>query len=253
MAELAALVSYLDTLLKPGEFEDASFNGVQVRSAQEQISRVGVAVDAGESVIKMAVDKRCELLIVHHGMMWGSEQPITGAFGRKVALLLSGGCSLFASHLPLDAHAEAGNNVLLARHFELTVEGGFATFGPKQIGVRARSATPRTREYFVEKARALTGAREPLLLPFGPDKISTAGIVSGSGASALAEAAAVGLDLLISGEPKQHVYHDAKEFGINCVFAGHYATETLGVRALGDLLAQNFGIESVFLDEPTGI
>ena len=253
MAELREILRYLTELLTPADFEDASFNGLQVESPSQDIRKVATAVDSGLSIIERATAAKSQLLIVHHGLLWGGVMPIAGTYGKKVNLLLSSGCSLYASHLPLDAHRVVGNNALLAQHFELTLEGGFAEANGKFIGVLARTKSLLTREHFTQQARQLTGCTDALMLPFGPEKISTVGILSGSGAFAIHAAAAQGIDLLISGEPKQQVYHEAKELGVNALFAGHYATETLGVRALGRLLHERFGIEHLFIDEPTGI
>jgi dinuclear metal center YbgI/SA1388 family protein len=217
------------------------------------VSKVAVAVDSGESIIEKAIAAKAELLIVHHGLLWGHEQPITGAFGRKIRKLITGGCSLYASHLPLDGHPEVGNNALLAKFFELSIDSMFVMAGAKPIGVSAHSSVPRSLDFFLTKAKSLIGFGPSLALPFGPTEIRRVGIISGSGSSELHVAAELGMDLLISGEPKQSAYHQCKELKINALFAGHYATETVGVRALGDLLEKQFGVASVFIDEPTGI
>ena len=255
MVELSKLVGFLDKLLPPNGFADSSLNGLQVESSTDQIARIGFAVDAGSSIIEKAVRARCQMLIVHHGLLWGHEQPIRATFGKKIDLLLAGGCSLYASHLPLDASALVGNNVELARYFKLNLSGSFGRFQGKDIGVTAKVPGGRSRalEAFVERAKTMTGAMQPLVLPFGKKQIKTVGIISGSGSSAIAEASALKLDLFISGEPKQHAYHDAKEQGINVIFAGHYATETFGVLALAKQLKKKFKIHTTFINEPTGI
>lgn len=253
MANLSEILSFLSKLLTPEQFQDAAYNGLQVDSAVTQVAKVAVAVDCGESVVDRAIAERAQLLIVHHGLLWGAEQPVTERYGRKIRKLLSGGCSLYGAHLPLDAHPAVGNNVLIARHLNLEPVGGFAEIGGKQIGLVAKSQTPRTIEYFTDRARELSGFGPMISLPFGPKEITTVGIVTGSGASRIEEVAALGLDLFFSGEPKQHVYHDCKDLKLNAVFAGHYATETVGVRALGDLLHREFNVEAFFIEEPTGI
>ena len=252
MAELSAIIQYLDALLTPRAFTDSAYNGLQVEGART-VSKVAVAVDCGASIIDKALAAQAELLIVHHGLLWGHEQPLVGAFGEKIKRLIRAGCSVYGSHLPLDAHPEVGNNALLAKHFDLTVDGTFATVAGKPIGVRAHSSTAQPIEYYINKARSLVGFGPHLALPFGAPQIRTVGIVSGSGSSAINEAAALGLDLVISGEPKQAAYHECKDLHLNALFAGHYATETVGVRALGDRLHSQFGVPTVFIDEPTGI
>jgi dinuclear metal center YbgI/SA1388 family protein len=252
MAELSEIVTFLNDLLRPADFTDSAFNGLQVEG-RATIKKVAVAVDCGESIIDQAISAGAQLLIVHHGLLWGSEMPLVGSYGRKVRKLIQAGCSLYGSHLPLDAHPEAGNNSLLARHFGLSSTGMFCGIGGQLIGVTARTDQPQPAEYFTQKAQTLPGFGPCLWLPFGPSSIETVGIVSGSGASAIEEASALGLDLLISGEPKQHVYHQCKELHLNALFAGHYATETLGVLGLGLRLEERFGITKIFIDEPTGI
>lgn len=252
MAELSAIITYLNELLIPGAFSDSAFNGLQVESSST-VTTVAVAVDAGESVIEKAIAAKAELLIVHHGLLWGHEQPISGTFGRKIRRLVQGGCSLYASHLPLDGHVEVGNNALLAKFFDLSFDSMFVMAGTKPIGVAAHSPTPRSIDFYLHRARGLIGFGPHLVLPFGPAQITRVGIVSGSGSSELTAAAELGMELLISGEPKQSAYHQCKELGINALFAGHYATETVGVRAVGDLLHNKYGITSIFIDEPTGI
>ncbi|NDC37219.1 MAG: Nif3-like dinuclear metal center hexameric protein [Proteobacteria bacterium] len=252
MAELSTIITHLDTLLATREFSDAAFNGLQVQGTPS-VSTVAVAVDSGASVIERSIAAKAHLLIVHHGLLWGEEHPITGSHGAKIARLLTAGCSLYAAHLPLDAHPEVGNNALLAKFFDLTLGSMFAEVGGKSIGVLAHAAAPRTIDFFQERAKSLPGFGPCLALPFGRPEIRSVGIVSGSGSSRIEEAAARGVDLFISGEPKHAVYHQCKELGMNALFAGHYATETLGVRALGDLLRTIFGVQVIFIDEPTGI
>lgn len=253
MANLSTLVAHLDTLLQSGAFSDTSKNGLQVESGAGEVRRAAVAVDAGLSVLEAAVSEKAQLLIVHHGLLWGSESPLTGIFGKKIRTLIEGGCSLYASHLPLDAHLEVGNNAELARAIGLTHLEPYMLYKGALLGVRGRCPAPRTLDSFIEAAAKFVGAKTPFVLPFGPASISTVGIVTGSGTLALEESARLGLDLFITGEPKQASYHEAKELGLNVLFAGHYATETFGVRALGERLKNTFGVETLFIDEPTGI
>jgi len=254
MAKLDSLVQLLNNLLPPGEFpEDSAINGLQVEANQKDIRKIALSVDAGLSVIEKAVAQGADLLIVHHGLFWGSSQPIIGAFGKKISLLLSKGCSLYASHLPLDAQNEIGNNFEMARFLGLEQIEGFCEYKGKKIGAKGRLSTPKPFSYFEERAAQMTGASPLVCLPFGKPSISSVGVVTGSAAFALGPAAKEGLDLFVTGEPKQHVYHEAKELGINALFAGHYATETFGVRALGSRLQKNYDVETFFINEPTGI
>ncbi len=250
---LAAITDYLDSLLQPALFQDSALNGLQVESANGSVCRVALAVDAGASVITKAIAARADMLIVHHGIFWGQCEAIRGTLGSKVRSLLNAGCSLYASHLPLDAHAEVGNNFELARFFALEQTQPFFPYKGASIGARGQTASSLDLAYFEARAKQLTGATAPLCLPFGKKSINTVGIVSGAAAAALPIAASDGLDLLITGEPKQNMYHHAKELGINVICAGHYATETCGVMAVGRKLATDLGLSTFFIDEPTGI
>lgn len=253
MAQLPSIVKYLDSLLSPSTYEDAALNGLQVDGRNLDIQLVATAVDAGESVIAEAIKAEADLLIVHHGLFWGSENAITGPFGRKIHKLLKAGCSLYASHLPLDGHREVGNGFELGRFLELDKLEPFCEYGGATVGARGTLTKPQPLEYFTSKASEMIGASSPLALPFGSKEISSVGIVTGSGSMAIQECANKGIDLLISGEPKQEAYHTAKELGVNALFVGHYASETFGVRALGSRLAADFDVSTQFIDEPTGI
>ena len=253
MANLHEITTYLDSWLQKESFTDSSRNGLQVESESTEVTRVALAVDSGLSVLEKAVAFNAQLLVVHHGLLWGTEQSVAGTFGRKVRTLLKGGCSLYGCHLPLDAHMEVGNNAELARALDLTGLEPYMLYKGGFLGICARTPTPLPLSSFVDRAQRFTGATSCLTLPFGPPLISTVGIVTGSGLLALEESARLKLDLFITGEPKQSAYHDAKELGINILFAGHYATETFGVRAVGAHLSKKFGIEPLFIDEPTGI
>ena len=253
MAQLFSIVQRLTQLLDPASFHDSAYNGLQVDSGHEDISLAAFAVDAGMSVIEEALDLNAHLLIVHHGIIWGGQMPINGTFGRKVRALIQGGCSLYASHLPLDANPEVGNNFELARFFELCDYEPFCEHEGRAIGVKALCPEPAPLEFFSARAAELTGATQPLVLPFGAQLIEKVGILSGGGAFALQSAIDEGLDLLITGEPRQESYHLASEAGINVIFAGHYATETTGVLALKMTLEKDFGIGTVFINKATGI
>jgi len=253
MASLTGMTEFLDQWLNTAAFNDSSRNGLQVDSGAPEVSRVAVAVDSGLSVIEAAIEQQAQLLIVHHGLLWGAEHPVTGNFGKKVRALINGGCSLYASHLPLDAHPEVGNNVELARLVGLNYLEPYMPYKGGLLGIRGSTLSPRSLDWFANELASIPGASPCLTLPFGPAAISTVGVVTGSGLLALEESARLGLDLFITGEPKQSAYHDAKELGINVLFAGHYATETFGVRAVGERLKEVFGIETLFIDEPTGI
>lgn len=249
---LRSLVEFLDRLLDTANFEDASLNGLQIDSGKSEVRTAAFAVDSGESVLNAALEQGADVLIVHHGMLWGGQDRLTGAFGRKVAACVQGGLSLYASHLPLDAHLEVGNAAELARFLGLDhIRPEFAYQG-KPIGVTA-SCAPRSIEEFIELGSRIPGFRSHELYAHGPARIQTVGVATGSGSFAMPRCAELGLDLLISGESKHEVFHLAQELGINSLFLGHYATETFGVLALKGRIEQEFGIRGVFIDIPSGI
>ncbi len=255
MTQLHEIVQYLDNLLEPQEFQDGSLNGLQVETSKREIQRVAVAVDAAEATIEQAIQQRANLMLVHHGLFWGKERPLKGPLGRKVELLMQSGVSLYTSHLPLDAHPEVGNNVLLAKIFEVTQLQPFAKISGKAIGLWGELTAPRPIEWFVKRSESLlpSSPRLPLVLKFGSDLIKRVGFVSGSGSSCLVEAASLQLDLLISGEAKYDAYHATRELKINALFAGHYRTETLDVRELASRLEKHFNVSTVFIEHDTGI
>lgn len=252
MADRNAIVTYLDELLRPALYTDASKNGLQVDAGRSEVTRVAVAVDSGLSVVEEAVDKSADLLIVHHGLFWGSESTLTGAFGAKIRLLVQGGCSLYASHLPLDGNPEVGNAFELGRFLGVSDLAGFCHYGGMTIGARG-ALHSATVDSVAKACASMLGAGSPLILPFGRKQIDTVAIVTGSGSSALEDCSREGIDLLISGEPKQAAFHTCKELGLNAIFAGHYATETFGVRALLSRIQAAFSVEGIFIDQPTGI
>lgn len=252
MTQLHSIVSYLNALL-PDHPGDIARNGLQVESSNENIERVVFAVDAGLSTIEGAIRKEADLMIVHHGLFWGQSAPITGVFAKKVEALLKGGCSLYASHLPLDASAEVGNNYEIARALGLENLGHAIELAGEPIGCSGEFTHPKSREEIIEWCESVSGATPTLSFPFGSDKIRRVIVVSGSGSSALEEAKKSGADLLLSGEPKHEAYHLCRELQMNAIFFGHYGSETFGVKALQARLEKDFGVSTDFVDEPTGV
>jgi dinuclear metal center YbgI/SA1388 family protein len=255
MAELHTICSYLDTLLESNRYRDVATNGLQVESANTTLSTIVCAVDSGESVIREALSHQTDLLIVHHGLFWGGANSVTGSLARKIALLQQGGCSLYASHLPLDGHADFGNGSLLATELGLVnVQAGFE-YGGGPVGVTCKTPEGKLRIEELAKlcGKFLGALTPPLVFPFGAVEISTIGIVTGSGSFAIESAHSLGLDLLITGEPKQEAYHNAKDIGQSVIFVGHYASETFGVRALTEHLCQKFKVKGHFINQETGI
>jgi len=247
---LAEIAGFIDDYLAVRSFPDYpnALNGVQVESSGP-IRRVAAAVDASRAVIDAAKDW-ADLLIVHHGLFWGGLQPLTGPRFGRVKALIETNTALYSAHLPLDAHAEVGNSAVLARKLGL---GNLEPFGDYQgaaVGWKGVVDTPL--DALARTLEEATGTRAQIL-PGGPGHVRTAAVITGGGASALPEAAAAGLDLLVTGEAQHHHAIEAAELGVSVVLGGHYATETWGVKALTRLLEQRFGIEGRFVDSPTGL
>jgi dinuclear metal center YbgI/SA1388 family protein len=244
------LVAYLDRYLRVADVPDSSPNGLQVQGA-ERVTRVAYAVDASVQTIRAAAKARAGFLVVHHGLWWGKHVPITGAMHARVAALIGASLSLYAAHLPLDCHPRVGNNVELARLFGLRVKEPFGEYRGTLIGVIAAPARPLTLKSFT----ALVAKKldtSPGVLAHGPSAIRRVAIVSGGGAMLVEEAARAGCDTLFTGETSHAAVHPAREAGINLVFGGHYATETVGLKALQRHLAGRFGLPGEFLSAPTG-
>lgn len=245
------LVRYLDRYLRIEAVADSGPQGLQVEGADE-VTRVAFTVDAGLPCIDAAIKVGAQMQIVHHGLFWGREQLISGPFGRRVRRLIQSNLNLYAAHLPLDAHPEVGNNVELARIFDLTVGSWFADAKGTDIGVICLAPDGLALESFVAAIKSKL-AVEPRVLAHGPAQIRRVAIISGSGIAFAAEAAALGADTLLTGETSHSNFYAAFDHGLNVIFAGHYATETVGLKALGRHLNGRFGLETVFIDLPTGM
>lgn len=248
---LPDLVGYLDEYLAIHSITDAggAHNGLQV-DGRSEIRRVAVAVDACIATITGALECGADLLIVHHGLLWGPTAPITGAYYRRLALLLKNDLPLYSCHLPLDAHPEVGNNHVLARQMGLEPAALFGAPGEAPIGVIAEAAV--RRDELAQRLAVAVGAA-PLVLATGPEVARRIAIVTGGAGTYVTAAAAAGCDTLVTGEGPHHTYFLAEESGVNLIYGGHYATETVGVRALAQRLNQQFGLQTQFLDHPTGL
>jgi dinuclear metal center YbgI/SA1388 family protein len=210
-------------------------------------------VDASEASIAAAAELGAGLLLVHHGLFWEGLRPLTGRRLRKVRLLVEHEIALYSVHLPLDGHAEVGNSVLLAKALGLEIEGRCAEYRGAPIGWWGRLVDGVDAERLRSLASTAVGGTHVHLIAGGPARIESVGVVTGGGASFVEAAAALGLDALVTGEGSHHTHFDAMELGIHVLLAGHYATETFGVRALAAHLGERFGIPWEFLDQPTGL
>jgi len=250
---ITSIVEALDELLEPATFSDLGPNGLQVPGGAEA-HRVVTGVSAQKELIERAIELDAQLLLVHHGLFWDFHPTgLTPVLAERLRPLFKHDLALAAYHIPLDAHPEVGNNAILANALGCERHEPFGDFRGRAIG-RAGTfpGAGLPAEELFARVREVTG-REPLVQGAGPDVVRRIGIVSGSAADALGEAAALGLDAFLTGEPKEHVMADARELGMHFIAAGHYATETFGVRALGDWLASRFGVEHVFVDLPNPV
>lgn len=244
MAKLAAMVSYAVRYLRVAEVEDypGAQNGLQVENGGT-VQRVLASVDAGLPVIKKAAAHGPgSLLVVHHGLFWSGLQPVTGIFREKLAVMREADMALYSAHLPLDAHAVVGNNVLLAKALGLRGLQPFLGFG--RTGTFSGSRTELVRRLLK------TTGRVPSVCAAGPVRPRKVGVITGGAGDLVEKAAAAGVDTFITGEGPQWSWVRAEELGINVLYGGHYATEMLGVQALAAHLAQKFGVPWKFVDHP---
>ncbi|QLD90870.1 Nif3-like dinuclear metal center hexameric protein [Natronomonas salina] len=234
---------------------DASANGLQVGSAESvgEVAHAAFAVDGVETTFDAAAEARADVLVVHHGMVWGGLDRVAGRDYERVAALVENDVALYVSHLPLDGHDDLGNAAGLASFLDCEPVEPFGDYGGVTIGQRAAADDPYSVDGLRERLAELdTGGQPVQVLDFGPEAIEEIAIVTGSGTDWIREAADAGVDALVTGEGKQKAYHEAREAGLNVFLAGHYATETFGVRALQGLV-EEWGVETTYVDHPTGL
>src|SRR3954466_5818782 len=253
MASLHTIVEHLDAILEPSAYDDYGPNGLQV-PGREAVETVVTGVSANVELFARAREHKADLVLVHHGLFWaGPPRPLGRAPKRRLQLLFDADMSLVASHLPLDGHLQHGNNALLADALGCVSKSAFGQHKRATIGVVGRfegeGVAPAD---LVARVRSATG-RDPLAFTDGPERVRTVGIVSGAGADYLEDAITAGLDAFVTGEPIERAMARAGEAGVPSLAAGHYATETFGVRRLGDLLAARFGVRHIFIDIPNPI
>jgi dinuclear metal center YbgI/SA1388 family protein len=244
MPQITQLVDHLDRLLAIDDFSDYGPNGLQV-PGPAQVQTVVTGVSANGPLIDAAVSRDADLIVVHHGLFWrGDPQEITPILHRRLKPLLTHDVALAAYHLPLDAHPEHGNNALLARAL-----GGEDPQPFAEIGIRVTFPGDGIAiDELAARAATAVGGREPLVVAAGPPRIRTLGVVTGAATDHITDALALGLDAFLTGEPAERGFSIATDGGIHFLAAGHHATETFGVRALGELLAAEFGVTHHFVD-----
>ncbi len=246
------LVAYLDEYLHINEIADYGPQGLQVESDNDEIERIALAVDVAPQVIEAAASWQADMLLVHHGILWREVEKIAGPLGQRVRLLLQHGMNLYAAHLPLDAHTEVGNNAVLAQILNLDVTEWWCAPRGTPIGVLG-SVTQKTSLAELVNLIQDELATRARVLAYGPERVNRIAIISGFGADQIAEAKRLGADTFLTGEMSHANYWAAADHEMNVIFAGHYATETVGVRALGSHLERKFGLDIEFFDFPTGM
>ncbi len=247
------MVGFLDELLDAPGWSDFGPNGLQVPGS-ERVSRVVTGVSAHRELFERAARADADLVLCHHGIFWDKQpRALDGQQKGRLEALFAADLSLAAYHLPLDAHPEIGNNALIrdALGFEASPEA-FGLVKGRAIGVVGRNDAGVPAAEMAERLTELTG-RQPLVQGAGPELVRSVAIVSGAGASMIHEAVALGLDAFLTGEPAEHAMADAKEGGLHFYAAGHYATETFGIRRLGELIAEPFGVEHEFIPVPNPV
>jgi len=251
MASLPEIVGYTDDYLRVREIGDwdNALNGLQIENSG-RITNIGAAVDVSTRVLKEAVRKNVDLLIVHHGLFWAGLQPITKALQRQLKLAFENDIALYSAHLPLDLHPVVGNNAQLAAALGLKSTTPFLEEKGQPIGLKGR--TSKSRDEVIRKLRKVLGGPVKVFNS-GTKKANTIGIVTGGAGSEIYRVAQDKIDMFITGEAPHWAAVAAEELVINLVLGGHYATETFGVKALAAHLSKRFKIPWQFIDCPTGL
>lgn len=231
---------------------DDSLNGLQVGRSMGPVKKIAFAVDACAESIVRARNAGAQLLFVHHGLFWGKPVAIRGTMYARIASLIEADMALYACHLPLDAHPELGNNAVLAKMLGLLEVEPFGNYHGITIGFKGRLEKPINLDEAVRRVLP-AGDKPRTLLPFGPKEISTVALVSGGAAFESLQAIAEGIDLYVTGEPSHSIYHETLEAGLNFMAAGHYLTEVHGVKAVAEEAARELGVETIFIEFPTGL
>jgi len=249
--ELREITDYLDGYLRVAQVPDypPALNGLQVENSGS-VTRLAVAVDAVQATIEGAARAGADLLLVHHGLFWDGNRPVTGRRYRRLRTLLEADMAVYSAHLPLDVHPEVGNNAVLARRLGIEIQGGLGDYKGQPVGVWG--TLDLRRDALCARLDEVLGGVVKMV-PGGPERVRRVGVITGAAGGEVATAGAEGLDALITGEGAHHNFFDAEEGGVNLFLGGHYATEVWGVRALAAHLEDRFGLPWTFIDHPTGL
>ena len=248
--DILQLSHYLDNLLEINSIRDAphALNGLQIQN-QGEIKKIGLAVDLCQATIDLALEKQCQMLFVHHGAFWSGLQPIRGKHYEKLSAMMQGNLGLYSAHIPLDLHPAYGNNRALADLIGLENLESFGEYDGIKIGFKG-SLPATSAEKLTELLEQKLDSHVKVI---GKGEVKTVGLVTGGAADIVRQAIQEGLDCYITGEGANHHFHEATEGNCILIFAGHYATETGGVKSVGKHLKEKFDIDSEFLHYPTGL
>lgn len=244
-------VQQMDTLLKIKEIKDSSVNGIQIDNSKTEIKHIVFAVDFSLSALKFAKQKKADFLFVHHGLIWKHLGAITGITYKYISECIKSDIGLFACHLPLDIHPTLGNNIELCKILDLNNPTPFGGYHGQTLGFAGSLKQAKSINQIATTLNKKLKTKCHTL-SFGKKKIKTIGIVSGGAADIALEAKDAGIDLFISGESSHSNYNRIKDYKMNTIFAGHYATETWGVKQCAKYLNKNTDIKCTFFDSPTG-
>jgi dinuclear metal center YbgI/SA1388 family protein len=246
--------SYFRSLLPIDDMErtDISLNGLQVSNKSGEVRKAAFAVDASMESFKRAAQWGADILFVHHGLFWGKALSLTGSHFERIRFLIENNLALYACHLPLDMDSELGNNISVAKILELDDITPFGEYRGKKIGYKGLLKEALSCEELIEKC-GFDNDGILSLLKFGPDKCRSIGIITGGACKEVEQAVSEELDLYLTGEISHQIYHQCLEDGINVISAGHYATEIFGVKNVSDKVNSDLGLETVFIDLPTGL
>lgn len=243
------IIKFLNNYLNIESIEDDSNNGVQVDS-EEEIYKIGFAVDARIDTVNEAVRKNADLLIVHHGIIWGGIDSVKGKNYEIIKKMLENDLGLYAAHLPLDLHPNIGNNAEISNIIGSHNLDTFHEYKGSEIALLSGFEEERPVIEIKSNLENEFG-RNVDLVKEGPDKVKKVGILTGSGADAIYEALELEADLFITGERDYTAYNTALDENINLIFGGHYSTETLGVKNLQKIIEDKFNVETFFINRET--
>ena len=239
------VVHFLNEYLLADTIADSSLNGLQVQG-RDRVRKIVFGVSANMALFERAQRAGADMIIVHHGLLWGKEQALCGLFGRRAGFLLKHDISLLGYHLPLDKHPVVGHNALLLKSLQARALKPFAQYHGQTIGFHGE-IKPVALKTVVHQLEQICGAKAQVFA-FGPSKVKTVGAVSGGGWSMIADGIEQGLDLFITGSVDEPVQELCREGKISCVALGHYNSEKIGVLALMQLVQKQFGVDVQFID-----